>query len=315
MITVVAAHSRSLSSLVRRHGRVNGDDRVLKGATARRQLLGRTLRQLRYDAGLTQQEVATRLGCGQAKINKIERTLCGISLDELDKMIELYGVTPARADELRQLAARDLENGPARTSMSAFTLLSDLELEAKEIRCWHSERIPGPLKSQQYALRQLGPTITESQVVEVLRRQVTRKRVLTMPDPPSYRVILSESSLYRMPGGRTPTMVADQTSHLLDLMNDHPRLELRVLPFEADVPFVDSDFQLLLFDSSELSDFAYIEHPGGPRKCETRRELEKFHEHWATLSAAALDVDETREFLARLVSRHEERSAEVRSSA
>ena len=273
----------------------------MQDATARRTRLGRTLRQLRTDAGFTQMQVAKRLGCGQSKINKVERTLCGISPDELDELIELYRVTPDKAAELRQLAAQDRKNGPARTSMSAFTLLSDLELEAREIWCWHSERIPGPLKSELYTLKQWGPGLTASKATEVLRRRTARTRVLTMPNPPRYRVILSESSLYRMPGGRTPDMVVDQASHLLKLMAEYEQLELRVLLFTADIAFVDSDFQLLRFDKPELSDFAYIECPGGPRKCEKKHEMNKFQEHWVTLSAAALDATRTKEFLEGLL--------------
>jgi transcriptional regulator with XRE-family HTH domain len=252
---------------------------VMEDATARRQRLGRTLRKLRKRARLTQDAVAKRLGCGQAKVNKIETTLCSISLEQLDVLIEMYGVAPDEAERLRELAAQDLENGPPRTSMNAYTVLTDLEQEATEIQCWHSERIPGPLKSQQYALRQRGPELTDGQVIQILRRRAARMRVLTMPDPPWYRVILSESSLYRMPGGDTGEIMADQASHLLGLVAKYPRLELRILPFTANVPFVDGDFQLLRFDDPEISDFVYIEDPGGPRKREKKLELTRFSAH------------------------------------
>jgi transcriptional regulator with XRE-family HTH domain len=264
-------------------------------------VVGRTLRKLRNDAGVTQEAAAKRLGCGQAKINKIETTLCRISMEQLDMLIEMYGVEPDMAVRLRKAAAQDLEDGPRRTDMSAYTVLTERELEATEILCWHSERIPGPLKSERYALRQRRPELADGKVTQVLRKRKARMRVLTKPDPPRYRVILSESSLYRVPGG-DPEMVLDQASHLLQLMADHPRLELRILPFTADVPYVDSDFELLLFDDPEIFDFVYVEDPGGPRRSEKRLELKKFRAHWSTLDAAALDVAETKEFLHNLLS-------------
>lgn len=270
--------------------------------TARRQWLGRTLRKLRIDADFTQEAVAERLDCRQAKINKIERTLCRIDMAQLDVLIEMYGVVPDMAVRLRAVAAQDLENGPQRTKMSAYTLLTDLELEATDIQCWHSERIPGPLKSERYSLRQWGPALTESKVTEVLRRREARKQVLTIDNPPRYRPILSESSLRRLPGGFTPDMAHDQASYLLDLMSEHPQLELQILPFTADVRFVNPDFSLLRFDSSEISDFVYVEDSGGPRTRERKSELTKFREHWMTLSAAALDVPATKEFLVDLLS-------------
>jgi transcriptional regulator with XRE-family HTH domain len=283
---------------------VNGGERVTEDAatrTARRQWLGRTLRKLRNDAGLTQVAAAEGLNCGQAKINKIEKTLCRIDMDQLEVLIEMYGAAPDLAARLREEATRDLENGPPRTKGNAYTELTDRELEAREIWCWHSERIPGPLKSQMYALKQQGPTPSEGKETQVLRRHKARKQVLTKADPPRYRVILSESSLHRLPGGCTPEMVQDQVSYLLDLMAKHPQLELRILPFEADVPYVDPDFQLLMFDDPELS-FVYVEDSAGPRKSEKEPELKRFRDHWVALDAAALDVPATKEFLTKLLS-------------
>ena len=283
---------------------MNGGERVTEDAatrTARRQWLGRTLRKLRNDAGLTQAAAAKRLNCGQAKINKIETTLCSIRPDQLEVLIRMYGTAPDVAARLRAEAARDLEDGPPRTKGDAYTELTDRELEAREIRCWHSERIPGPLKSEMYALKQRGPELTGGREIQVLRRHKARKQVLTKSDPPWYRAILSESSLHRLPGGCTPEMVQDQVSYLLDLMAKYPQLELRILPFEANIPYVDADFQLLMFDDPEKS-FVYVEDSAGPRKSDKEPELKRFRDHWTALDAAALDVTATKEFLANLIS-------------
>jgi len=281
---------------------VNGDNRVTEDSTARRQRLGRYLRKLRDDAGLTQEAVAERLGCGQAKVNKIETTLCSITLEQLAVLIDMYEVTPDEAANLRMLVEQDLENGPPRMQGNAYTVLTDLELEATEIRCWHCSRLPGPLKSERYALKQHRPGITDSKVTDVLRRRKARMRVLTMPDPPRYRAMLDESSLYRLPGGCTPENVYDQVTYLLGLIKAHPRLELRILTFAAPALYVDPDFQLLMFDNPELPDFAYVEDSGGPRMRKKKSELARFHEHWAALDAAALGVSATTEFLASLIS-------------
>lgn len=280
---------------------MNGDNRVTEDATARRQRLGRNLRKLRVDADITQEAVGERLGYGQAKVNKIETTLCSISMEKLEVLIDMYGVAPDEAADLRELVAQDLENGPPRMQGNPYTVLTDLELEASEIRCWHGSRIPGPLKSERYTLGQYGPGITGGKVTEVLRRRKARIRVLTMPGAPRYRAILDESSLYRLPGGYTPENMVDQVSYLLDLIAAHPQLELRILPFVAPAPYVDPDFQLLMFDDPGLTDFAYVEDSGAPRMRKKKSELKRFHEHWAALDAVALDVSATREFLAGLI--------------
>jgi transcriptional regulator with XRE-family HTH domain len=290
---------------------VNGDDRVNEDATARRRQLGRLLRRARETAGYTQTAVAKRLGCGQAKVNKIETTLVEIDLPELEKLLELYRMPTDEAAELRKLAELDQQEGPARTkysnSMTAFGVLSELEPEASEIRCWHSERIPGPLQSEMYILRQHEPLLADdpAAVTRILRERHARTKVFTVPNPPRYRVILSESSLRRMPGGRTTQMVVDQTEHLLKLMDTHEQLELRILTFDADIPYVDSDFQHLTFDDPRHCEFLYIEYPGGSRKCKTPYELSKCAEHWTALSTAALDLAKSREFLNDLARRDE----------
>lgn len=290
--------------------RANADARI------RRKQLGRLLRRVREAAGLTQKAVAAELDCGQAKINKIETTLVAIDPPELEKLIGLYRVPPEDADELRALARLDQQDGPARTkqvpTLAAFDDLSDVETEASEIRCWHSERIPGPLQSEIYRLEQhqlpradddmvTNDAVTNEAVTLVLRELAARTKVFTVPNPPRYRVILSESSLHRMPGGRTPEMVIDQATHLLTFMDKYETLELRILPFEADIPYVDTDFQHLMFDNDEQSEFVYIEYPGGTRKYKSTHELKACREHWAQLDAAALDVNQSRDFLIRLI--------------
>jgi transcriptional regulator with XRE-family HTH domain len=288
---------------------VNGDYRVNDDAAARRTQLGRRLRRAReaVQPRLTQKAVAERLGCGQAKINKIETTLVRIDSPDLEKLIELYKVAPDEAAELRTLAELDQLGGLARTkyadTMAAFGMLSEVEPEAREIRCWHSERIPGPLQSEMYVLKQHGLTLADSSAItHVLREWKARTKVFTLPNPPSYDVIFSESSLHRMPGGRTPEIVVDQVDHLLGLMAAHSQLDLRILTFDADIRFADTDFQHLMFDGdSPHCEFVYIEYPGGSRKCKAAHELEKCREYWADLSAAALDPAASREFLKGLI--------------
>jgi hypothetical protein len=96
-------------------------------------------------------------------------------------------------------------------------------------------------------------------------------------------------------------IAVDQAVHLLRLTNLHPRIELRILTFDADIRFVDTDFEIGRFDD-ERPEFGYIEHPGGSRGFRGR-ELRQFHEHWQELYQAALDRDESRAFLDRLVNR------------
>jgi Domain of unknown function (DUF5753) len=221
----------------------------------------------------------------------------------LNRLIDIYRVPDDKAAELRELVALDQLAGPPRTrddsATAAFVDLSELEPEATEILCWHSERIPGPVQSEPYMLAQHGP-IERNEVVHLLRERKARARIFGIENPPRYRLVLSESALYRMPGGHSTRIGVDQAAHLLQLINAHPSLELQILRFDANIPFVDTDFQLLTFTEDHLKDFTYIEYPGGSLKITTATGLIEFRAHWDQLSAAALSLDESRNFLSGL---------------
>jgi hypothetical protein len=278
---------------------------VAESAAARRLRLGAALRDARRAVRpkLTQAGVAGRLGCTQGKIQKIETTLVSISADDLDRMIDLYGLADDVADELRDLARETRRGGhvPSRpsTAWSAFGQLSHLEPNASEILCWHSERIPGPLQSEHYMLKQHPDTNTTPGVRDLIKQRKARARIFTIENPPNYQAILSESSLLRMPGGRHRELIVDQAGHLLRLMVEHEWVTVQILPFDANVTFVDSDFQILRF-GGESRDFAYIEYPGGARTFRRPNELKRFEAHWQQLHQAALTRDETIEFLTEL---------------
>lgn len=271
----------------------------LEDPTTRRLQLGRALRMARKATGLTQAAVAAALSCSQGKINKFETTFVTVSRPDLDMMIELYGIGEEKAEELRQLAEIDRPDLRPRTKLvgtwSAFASFVNLESDASEICCWHSERIPAPLQSEHYMLRQ-HQTDSTSATDKVIRQKQARSRIFAAENPPSYRVVLSESSLHRMPGGRSPELIRDQVDHLLDLIAEHKHLTLQILSFDAPVPFVDSDFEILRFADGH-SDFAYIESPGGARTFKRPNDLNKFEEHWRQLHDAALSREDSITFL------------------
>jgi transcriptional regulator with XRE-family HTH domain len=263
--------------------------------------LGRDLRTARLAKGLSQSQVAKRLKCGQAKINKIETTLVTIKLNELDMLIALYELPDGQARLLRELASEAFidrpQRGKASVTWSAFTALSDGEISAEEMHCWHSERIPGPLQSQRYMLGLYRSAPLSSAEVTTLVRQWKARAEVFAETGPRYRVILSESSLLRVPGGRSSGLAADQAEHLLKLCKQQPRLELQILTFDADVDFVDSDFEILRFADEKREDFAYIEYPSGSRPFKKSEDLAMFRAHWDQLHQAALSPEDTVLFL------------------
>lgn len=120
-----------------------------------------------------------------------------------------------------------------------------------------------------------------------------------MAGAPRFQVVLSESSLRRMPGGRSAEVLVDQLEHLGSLIETYERLSVRILLFEADIPYVDNCFTILRFAGQE-QDLAYIEYPGNARLLRNPKELDEFFRQWHLLRGAALSDEDSFEYLKRL---------------
>lgn len=269
-----------------------------------RRHLGRELRHAREAANFTQKQAAALLKCEQGKIAKMEADLVEIDVQELDRLMQAYGLPEAKQAQLRDARLNsDIPRARARLPKPsrAFQKLVDLEGEASEILSWHSERIPGPLQSEAYMLKQFRVDRPgDREYVTQLERERTARIGLFKTDPaPCYQVVLSVSSLLRIPGGWNPELALDQIQHLVRLVETYSQLDLRLLTVDAKIAAAVSDFTVLRFREStpdyiQASDFAYVEYPGGG---DTTKEIKPFLEEWAELRKEAVSRDETFELL------------------
>jgi len=249
---------------------------------------------------MTQQDVANLLGCGQGKINKIESGTVAVKLTDLRRMLDAFGVGKAEADMMIELArSSPSQRGQWTGYRSAvpqwFRTFTDLEPAASEILSWHGERIPGPLQSEHYMLKQFSEA-RASDVTALVRNRLERKQIFDLKRPPYYRFILGEAALRRMPGGPNPSVALDQVQHLLELEKKYPRTFIHVLPFDAKIPYVPNDFTIMRF-SDATKDFVFIEHAAGGVYIDDENDFELFVDAWDRLRGPALERNETVQFL------------------
>lgn len=276
--------------------------------TSRRKQLGNELRHARTSAGLTQQQVAAILGCTQGKVNKIESGAVGAKLGDVRAMLEAYGIGEDEADTLLELARaaasrRGHWSGYRSVVPHWFRTFTDLEPAAVEIMTWHGERIPGPLQSEHYMLKQF-TEFGATDVTSLMRNRLDRKAVFEQQQPPYYRFILSESALRRAPGGHAPGVMLDQLQHMLEL-EQRSRVYLHVLPFDAKLAAVPNDFTIMRFPD-RTQDFIYLEHAAGGIYLDEVKDFQLFVDAWDRLRGAALERPETRNFLQKLAQEHRE---------
>ena len=271
--------------------------------TSRRKQLGNELRHARNASKLTQQQVAEFLGCTQGKVNKIESGAVGVKLGDVRSMLNAFGINGDEAETLMNIARaaagqRGQCSGYRAVVPHWFRTFTDLEPAAAEILTWHGERIPGPLQSEHYMLKQFTEA-GATDVTSLVRNRLDRKAVFDQLQPPYYRFIISEGALRRAPGGVAPAVMLDQVEHLLALDTRRPRVYVHVLPFGARLAAVPNDFTIMRFPD-RTRDFVYIEHSAGGLYLDDAKDFQLFVDSWDRLRGAALERAETRVFLQSL---------------
>lgn len=285
---------------------------ITAGMPARRELAA-LIRAARKECvangrGLSQAGLAALLGCTQGKIQKIEAADVKIEPEDVEQMIKHLKVEPTIAAKMRQLVAFNAVGEPWSGERALVPPYArkylDGEQNATEILSWHEARIPGPLQSLHFMLRQFN-TDGEIDVAPYMRNRKRRKELFHQPGLRRYHCILGEEALRRAAGGLGREAVRDQIDHLLAINDPHDplladtRTSISLLPADAAVPYLDNDFSVLLFAGTG-SDLVYIEHVAGGHYLRAPSAVDKARAAWKKLAEAALDPETTTKLLHKL---------------
>ncbi|MCA1706089.1 MAG: helix-turn-helix transcriptional regulator [Actinobacteria bacterium] len=258
---------------------------------------------------LSQEKLGTRLGWSQGKIQKIEAGSVKIEPKDVDKIIDTLAISPAQAQRMRDLVALSAVGEPwsgerALVPPYAHTYM-ELEQNAAEILSWHEGRIPGPLQSTQFMLKQF-ETAGKRDVAPYMRNREHRKKLFHQAQLKRYHCVLGEEALRRAASGLGRSIALDQIDYLLEINDPHnPRKHadqrtcVSLLPIEAAVPYLPTDFSILRLPDSETT-YVYIEHVGGARCLKTDEVVEQAWQDWQHISSAALDREATEKLLRKL---------------
>jgi hypothetical protein len=259
--------------------------------------------------GLSQTGLATLLGCTQSKIQKIEAAHVKIEPEDVEQMIEYLAVEPATAHRMRQLVALNAVGEPwsgQRALVPHYTRkYVDSEQIATEILSWHEMRIPGPLQSMHFMLRQFN-TAGKVDVAPYMRNRERRRKLFHQPQLQRYHCILAEEALRRAAYGLGRDTARDQIDYLLALNNPtdprklaDTRTRISLLPADAAVPYLDNDFSLLRF-ADPADSLVYIEHVAGAHYLHSATAVGKASTAWQALALTALGREATNKLLRKL---------------
>jgi transcriptional regulator with XRE-family HTH domain len=275
--------------------------------TVRRRRLAAELRRLRGPSttGIT---VARALGWSPAKVSRYELGQGTFPLEEIEKLLDYYGVTEPRRAQLLDLAAEANERAwwydYADALSPQYMEFIGLEAEAASEWEWQMSAIPGLLQTEEYAravhdahqqVVLMPPGIFERRV----QARLIRQKLLTTRNPPlELSVVIDQSVLLRKVGSRE--VMAGQLCHLAEMAR-LPNVDLRILPLEGETSAMADSFVVFGFspehETSKLGDVVTTEGIENHIYIEGETDTYIFRLFFRAFAAAALSTNSSLELI------------------
>jgi len=208
------------------------------GSTVPRRQLGRYLRDLRTQAGMSVRAAARNLEWSETKLWRIENGRTSMRSLDVEQMCRMYQASDELTTSLMALAKQTKARGWWLSYEDVinvgFDIYLGLEEVATRLRWYEVELVPGLLQTAGYAhtlIRADNPGLDDEEIARRVELRMARQSVLTRAvNPPTLQVVLGETILQRSIGG--PEVMADQLTRLAEL-SKLPNVSIRVVRVEA----------------------------------------------------------------------------------
>lgn len=230
------------------------------GPSVAQRRLARALRRLRANAGLTIQQVAGKTDLSASAISRLETARANVRRGDVLELLEIYGVTGAQREVLRQLAGQATSRSSRWEEFKDLpnAATADLEREAAVVRQYAVQLVPGILQTEAYASEILRCILTDDDAKtreQQLKLRVDRQLSFTEQKLPLYEIVLDEAAVRRDVGG--PEVMGEQIQRLIEAF-DLPNLTLQLLPFAAGAhEAMDGDFMIFSYENFEDMEGVY----------------------------------------------------------
>lgn len=242
------------------------------------------------------------LGWQPSKLSRIETRQIGISTGDLRKLLDVYKVEdPDARDQLVDMARRATERGWWQSFSNdvmppALATLIGLEAEARTIRAYEPELVPGLLQTDAYArtvMRAWQPSWVASEVDRRAEIRMARQAVLRQRGALAQSTFLVNEAVLRRPVGGNEIM-REQVDALAQ-ERDPASVTVRVLPFSSGAhPAMAGPFQILTFPDPGDLGIVHLETAITAMTLERPEELRRYEEIWGSLQARALSPEDSR---------------------
>ncbi|GHG23144.1 transcriptional regulator [Streptomyces albogriseolus] len=245
---------------------------------------GRQAKILRERAGLTQAQLAPRLGYSEAQIAAIEqgrRIPRPETIDSLDALLDGGGLLLA------------MKRAVALTRYPAFFRdAARIEEEAVEFHAYAVLAVPGLLQTEEYARTMFTvwrPRRREDEIEQMVAARMARHKLYERKPAPTLSFVIEESVLERPFGGRD--VLRGQLEHMLRV-TENPHVEIQVMPTRVvDHAGADGPFTMMTPEGGEQ--VAYVESQANGRVITERESVRGFAVRYGILRAQALSPAES----------------------
>jgi hypothetical protein len=246
--------------------------------TVRARRLIREIVRLRTDSGLSMEVAASRLDWSKSKLYRIEAGHTRISTDDLEDMLDLYGVRSPQREALIQLGRDARKRG-------WWTAYSDV--------------FTGSYIGMEAVITHTRPALTAEDTTRTVAARTARQQALFGRDePPQIHVVLDEAALRREVGG--PETIREQLAVLAGV-TARPYVTIQVLAFSAGAHAgMDGKFTILTFPDPEDPPIAYVEGLMGDVYLETDEDVDLCNFSWSYLVTQALPPGESAAMIRKL---------------
>ncbi|MEU8812937.1 helix-turn-helix transcriptional regulator [Actinoplanes sp. NPDC048796] len=282
------------------------------GSTVPRRQVGRLLKQLREQAGVSLMGAAEELEFSRARMYRIEKGEVAVRKHDVIAMCGVYRATPRMTEVLIGLAHESKAKGwwhaYGDVVPAWFELYVGMEQAASRLRSFAPSVIPGLLQTAEYAdwifRKWIGDD--EPAVRNAVGMRLERQSLLTRtrPGAPDLEVLIDEGVLRRS----VPDTLGmqRQLAHLVNV-STRPNVSVRVIPFAAGPHKAASSGQFTILEfpavgtASPEPTTIYCENLTGALYLDKLAEVQTYESIWGELESVALGQAESDDLIATII--------------
>ncbi|MFE9039796.1 Scr1 family TA system antitoxin-like transcriptional regulator [Streptomyces sp. NPDC007818] len=260
--------------------------------------LGKIIKVLRMNAGLSQAQLAVETHCSEDLVSAMERGVRTPQPEFLlraETVLNAGGVLAAAVEDTEKAISRARTRHP-----DWFRSFAAAEAEAVALHYFAPQAVPGILQTQGYAeavFRHRRPLYDEATVEKRLADRLARQVIFEKQPAPTMSFVIEEAALRRPLGGRDA--FREQLQRVIAVAKLW-RVHLQVMPIGCEEhPALEGEFTLLTLKGKR--EVSYIESYQHARLITDPDEVRMYSERYGIMRAQALTPRESLEHLEKLL--------------